>query len=250
MTVLLKEKRKMVCINSPPVTDEWVSYTAYLSRLLGSSVAYLDIHAPSAEGWTDISAEIVGLEPALTVWQEPVLTWAQRPLRRWIMRRMINRLPGSILLVQQPHWPLHRLLLVVRADGHDEPAVLWAERLAAQSGAAVTIFPVVPSLPGLYQHGTRVQPPLEVLLSPATFSGAYLQAYAQRLGKLGIEGNICQRVGPADWQIRSEMAQDDYDLVLIAEESTSRVLRWLFGELVTPLLGWLRRPLLLARPAV
>ena len=197
MTVLLKEKREMVCINSPPVTDEWVSYTGYLSRLLGSSVAYLDIHAPSAEGWTDISAEIVGLEPALTVWQEPVLTWAQRPLRRWIMRRMINRLPGSVLLVQQPHWPLHRLLL-----------------------------------------------------SPATFSGAYLQAYAQRLGKLGIEGNICQRVGPADWQIRSEMAQDDFDLVLIAEESTSRAVRWLLGELVTPLLGWLKRPLLLARPAV
>jgi nucleotide-binding universal stress UspA family protein len=250
MAVLLKEKRKLVCINSPPVTDAWASYTTYLSRLLGSPSTYFDIHAPAAEDWNDVSAEVVGLEPELVVWQEPVLTWLQRPFRRWIVRRMINRLPGSVLLVQQPHWPLHRLLLVVRADGHDEPAVAWTERLAAQSGAAVTILPVVPSLPGLYQHGTRVQPPLEVLLSPATFSGAYLQAYARRLGQLGIEGNICQRVGAPNWQIRSEMAQGGYDLVLIAEESTSRALRWLLGELVTPLLGWLKRPLLLARPVV
>ena len=40
----------------------------------------------------------------------------------------------------------------------------------------------------------------------------------------------------------------NYDLIVIGAESYSRWRRLLMAELVAPLLGWLNRPLLIARP--
>jgi len=43
-------------------------------------------------------------------------------------------------------------------------------------------------------------------------------------------------------------AKDEYDLVIIAAEPHGRSQRLLLGELMTPLLHWLDRPLLIAKP--
>jgi nucleotide-binding universal stress UspA family protein len=100
----------------------------------------------------------------------------------------------------------------------------------------------------MYSLGNRVQTGLDVLLSPNTLSGNFLRYVAQQLEQWQIEGNLRLRQGHPDRQIRDEVAEGNYDLVLIGAEPHGRLYRRLLGDLVTPLLRWIERPLLLAHP--
>jgi nucleotide-binding universal stress UspA family protein len=100
----------------------------------------------------------------------------------------------------------------------------------------------------MYNLGNRVQTGLDVLLSPNTPSGNYLRYVAQQLKHWQIDGNLHLRQGDPEWQIRDEVAEGNYDLVVIGAEPRGRFYRRLLGELVTPLLRWIDRPLLIARP--
>ncbi len=69
-----------------------------------------------------------------------------------------------------------------------------------------------------------------------------------RLAQWQIEGTLRFRQGEPEWQIRWEVMDRNYDLIVIGAEPYGRWPRLLMAELVAPMLGWLNRPLLIARP--
>jgi nucleotide-binding universal stress UspA family protein len=138
--------------------------------------------------------------------------------------------------------------LILRIEETDEAAAAWLAHLVQPGKMDVTILPLVPSLPAMYSLGNRVQTGLDVLLSPSTPSGNYLRYVAQQLKHWQIDGNLHLRQGDPDRQIRDEVAEGAYDLVVIGAEPHGQFYRALLGEMVKPLLRWIDRPLLIARP--
>lgn len=230
----------MICVHDPPVTDEWVAYTGYLGTLLDAAPCYVS--------WAELMEEeetVLAAQP-LIVYQERECAWWQRHRRAGHTRQALARMGASVLVVRAPRWPIRHILLVVRAEASDVTAVSWAEHLGVQAQAAVTLLPIIPAIPAMYRHGSRVQLPLPLLLDPHTACGHYLHLFCQRFLKQGIPSRISQRQGDPNHQIQEEVNAGVYDLVLIAAEPYSRIERWLLGELVSPLLRWIDRPLLVA----
>ncbi len=210
-------------------------FTEYLGQQLGATLTFL-------EGMGKSEAELrqqLNMPHDLLVLGRP----PQPLLQRWLGRRAM--LPGSapILVVRQPRWPLERILLVVRADGQDETAVSWAGRLAKTTHAAVTLLPIVPTLPAMYGPQFQQQARMDVLL----VSGGQLRNLAQQLADNRIGANLHLRPGEPAWQLRWEIAETNPDLVVLAAEARKRWPDWLLSDVVLPLLSWIDRPVLVTR---
>jgi nucleotide-binding universal stress UspA family protein len=156
-------------------------------------------------------------------------------------------MPVSTLVALRPRWPIQTILLIVRVEETDEAAVDWVACLARRSGAKVTILPVLSSFPSAYAPICSEETALGELLSPNTQPGRQLRCLSQRLAQWHIEGTLRFRQGEPEWQIRWEVTEGNYDLIVIGTEPYARWKRLLMGELVAPMLGWLDRPLLIAR---
>ena len=219
-------------------------YAQYLRGVLGGRICYEPM----------LSKEDVGcIRQASTncdliVFGEPKQSWLETLLTGRPCDQAVANSSTSFLLARRPRWPIRHILLILRIEETDEAAAAWLAHLVQPGKTAVTILPLVPSLPAMYSLGNRVQTGLDVLLSPNTTSGNYLRYVAQQLKHWQIDGNLHLRQGEPDRQIRDEVAEGSYDLVLIGAEPHGRFYRRLLGELVTPLLRWIDRPLLIARP--
>jgi nucleotide-binding universal stress UspA family protein len=162
--------------------------------------------------------------------------------------KAVNQVPISILVTCRPRWPIQTILLIVRLEETDEAAVDWVGRLARPSDAKVTILPVVSSFPAVYAPVSSEETALGELLSPKTQPGQQLRCLSQRLAQWQIEGTLHFRQGEPEWQIRWEVTEGNYDLIVIGAEPHGSWQRLLTDELVAPMLSWLNRPLLIARP--
>jgi nucleotide-binding universal stress UspA family protein len=232
----------LVCIHQPPVSDQWVGYTAYLSALLGSQPLYRS--SLSSGDWPGVGSA----DSDLIIYDDAAPTWKQRWLRWAPACNLVAQSPGPILFARQPRWPLRHILLIVRAEQTGEAALAWVERLALLSGAAVTLLPIVPPFPRLHQSGgSLAHTSLDVLLAPNSACGARLLHYASRLQQRHIPGNLYHRQGSPATQIRRQIRETDDDLIVIAAEPYGRLERWFLGELVGPLLSWVNRPVLVAK---
>jgi hypothetical protein len=49
-------------------------------------------------------------------------------------------------------------------------------------------------------------------------------------------------------QIKNELIEDNFDLVVLGAESQKRVVRWMQSDLITPLVNWTDIPVLIAKP--
>ena len=220
-------------------------YAKYLHGLLGGQICFEPMM--SKEGASHIRIATANCE--LIVFGEPEQSWLETLLTGRPCGQAIAQSPTSFLLARRPRWPIRSILLILRIEETDQAAADWLARLAQPGETAVTILPIVPSLPAMYRMGNRVQAGLEVLLSPNTPSGRHLRHIAQQLEQWQIEGDLHLRQGEPDWQIRDEVAVGNYDLILIGAEPHGRIYRFLLGELVAPLLCWVDRPLLIAQPS-
>ncbi len=256
----------ILCIHKPPVTDEWAAYTRYIGQLLGSRFDHRSVQAVTsaaeAEQLTGFASPFAVDEahapgvthapeagvwrpavPDLVIFGEAQSAWWQRPWRQ--AARAINRTRGPILFARGARRPLRRILWLIRDHESDDAALNWVARLAVPSRAVVTLMPIVPAYPRLYQRGATVQLPSDVFHEHDNTS--LLAGYVRRLDGLGVEGSISRRQGDPVAQIRNEVRAHVYDLIVIAAEPTSSWERWLMGEVVTPLLRWADRPVLVAR---
>ena len=176
---------------------------------------------------------------------EPEQSTLERVLFGSIGRRVASNAPATILVAQQPRWPIRRILLVIRVEASEELAVEWAGRLTRLSDAHLTILPLVPFQPLIYGSVSHLQVGIESLLTPSTPSGEQLRTFLNRLRQWQVNGTLRVRQGEPLWQICWEIDEGKYDLIIIGAEQHSRWRRWLFGELVGPVISRINRPLLI-----
>jgi len=244
--------------------DEVRAYARNLHNLLGLEVCYQMLEEKDdleCVGQDSGGCDLVVLgEPAWSLRQGSAQALVEALLPGQACAQVIARSSTSVLLTRRPCWPIRRILLILRIEDTDEAAVDWLVRLACPDERArrlvgnlaedvsATILPLVPSVPAMYNMGQHIQVGLDVLLSPNTPSGHYLRHIAERLARQQIECNLRVRQGNPDRQIQDEVAEGAYDLIVIGSEPHGRLYRLLLGEIVTPLLRWVDRPLLIARP--
>ena len=225
-----------------PDADLIQTYAGYLARLLhGQAVDF--------ESEADVEALIAqaGSPPVLVVFGEPKPPWYGAFLRESPAQQVIHRAPASVLIARRPRWPLRHILLIIRSDETDEPAVNWLVRLARPAQAAVTVLAVLPPMPALVSGAMRRAGGLGDWLTTDTHLGRQLRRIARRLTNWAVDGRLQFRPGAPEWQIRTEVQATPYDLVIIAADPPSWLRRRVLGSLVAPLLGWLDRPVLVTK---
>ena len=227
-------KMQLICIHTPPVSDEWVHYTRYLADLLGVDPAYRETATPAGE-------------QDLILFHEPPSSWWQRILGWTVPERLARRGPASVLAVRHLRWPLTRILLIFRATPADAAAVAWASALAGPAGAAVTVLPILPPIPALY--APLQGPPVAVdrLLAANTPAAMRLRRLSEQFACWQIPATIHLGWGEPLWQLRTEMAAGAYDLVIAGADPAGWLYRFLVGDLVGPLLRCAGCPVLVAR---
>lgn len=185
----------------------------------------------------------------LEVYIPPPQSWFQQCLWGSPARRLVGQTRRSLLILQQPRWPLTQILFIVRAEQSDWCALSWIERLAQPTETTITILPIVPPWPRFHRSTPYAQPTPEILLAPNTVSGAMITSMVQRLHQQHFAVTLSLTRGEPDWRIRTEAEACNPDLIVIAAETEKRWLRLLYGELVTPLLHWVSCPLLITKAA-
>ncbi len=160
-----------------------------------------------------------------------------------------GRAPCATLIAQKPRWPIQRILLIISGEEEDDAAVHWLLRMAGASDSTVTALAVVPPAPAMYGHRSALAQAVPTLLSANTAMGRRMRQTARLLVEREIEGTLRLRQGAPDWQIRRELADQEYDLVVFGTRPRRQWLRWLEGDILFTLLSCSRQPVLLALPA-
>ncbi len=229
-----------------PIAEQVEAYAQYLHDLLGGHLSDFKATAAS-EATLDDLVEDVECDHDLVIFGEPDQSLIERLLSGSADLKACERVPSSVLIARRPRWPIKQILLVTRGYETDDVAVDWIIRLAQPSNAAVTVLAVVPDMPATYNQAARLQCGLADWLATDTTLGRQLRRIAQRLENWGTHSTLHFRQGSPNRQIQCEIEEADYDLIVIAADHSSWWLRRLLGELVTPLLRWVDRPVLIAK---
>jgi nucleotide-binding universal stress UspA family protein len=238
----------LVCAPEGSTFETVSTFARELGALLGAHVSY---YKPVGGGEIDCAAlgELAGQSRYdLVVWSEPGRSLGKRLICGPVFHKAIKKIDSSLLLVRCPHWPLRRLLLVVRGEAFDDAAAVWALHLAAASAAAVTILVVLPAVPAMYGGCAAMQHRLDALLTTDTELGRQVRRITDRLSDGGVEGTLRLRQGALDGEICREMTEGDHDLIVVAARPAQRAARWLIGDRLLSLLCWADKPLLIAKP--
>ncbi|MBX3060857.1 MAG: universal stress protein [Anaerolineae bacterium] len=221
-------------------------YARRIGELLSCQVEYHPAELPHAKNGG--SAELDTAVNKLIVVNDPPQTRLNRFIFGVTARHLTRCTPASVLLVRQPRWPLQNILLVLRSDLGDETAVDWVNHLVKSNGAAVTVLPIVPVIPSIYRHNGAAHLGENAEAKLKNAREIHLARLACWLIGQHTTATLRVRLGEPKWQIRQEIAENPYDLVVLAAEPYGRLSTWLFGELVGPLLDWIDRPVLITRP--
>ena len=124
-------KRILVYLPGPEAGGTLRAYGEYLSNLLQGQTTYL--MESSGEDFSNLRRAARGFD--LVLCGEPEQSTLERVLFGSIGRRVASKAPTTILVAQQPRWPIRKILLVMRVEPSEELAVDWAGRLACSSGA-------------------------------------------------------------------------------------------------------------------
>jgi nucleotide-binding universal stress UspA family protein len=151
-------------------------------------------------------------------------------------------LESPYILVRNPHWPVQGILFIVRGSLQDLRVLDWMIQFACRSKAEVTVLVVHPDIPNLYNVNPNVQLELPLLLQLDNECGRVLRAILHQMEFFRIPGELRLVQGVPDEQIRSQMEDQNYDLVLISQESRGRFERLWLGEILSPMLRWIDRP--------
>lgn len=173
-----------------------------------------------------------------------ILPCADHKLRNRLLQQ--NEGSGPAVLVGcRTHWPLQKLLVIVRGDEVDDLALAWAARLARPSGASVTALMVAPATaPG---HDLAIDDDISTLLAATSTTGRKMKRAAEHLAALQLDGIVHLRQGAPEAVIREELAANAYDLAITGLAVRGWEARWRLRPFLDGLLLDLTCPLLIVK---
>ncbi|MBN1218626.1 MAG: universal stress protein [Anaerolineae bacterium] len=235
-----------------PIADEIKDYARYLGNLLNGQLSYFQLGDNDNEtaGFSELVDE-ANCNQDLVIFGEPDQSLVKRILSGPAGIKAAERLSTSVLVARQPRWPLKKILLVTRGYETDNTAVDWLVRLAQPSHAITIVLALVPPSPAMYQRAATYMPHgLVDWLATDTPLGHQVRQIAHQLTNWEVDGRLHFRQGSPSQQIQRELAEEDYDLIVIAADPNDWWLRRLLGEVVNPLLHKADRPVLIAKPTI
>ena len=237
--------RLLICCRpAGPTADEISAYGQAMGVLLGAHVSYLKMAEGRHPMLDTLTDEVDRVGYHLVILGEPDQLLAESLSSDLMDRSVVDAVPTSLVIARQPRQPLRRRLLVIWGEETDDEAVDWVVRLARPSGAAVTVLAMASPALTMYHAMARIEQGLSALLTQDTTLGLQTRRVARRLANWEIEGTLRLRQGAPDWQIRLEMAEGHHDLIVVAAEAYDG----LPGGVISPLLRWADRPVLIAKP--
>lgn len=243
--VRLTPLRLLVGHQSEAPAEGIPAYAEYLARLLAAQLTYFPDKVQSGETLDDL-VETAGEGYDLVILVENEPSRLKRPFKPAMWRQAVERMPTSILLARPPLRTLRRILFVTRGQLLDEVALDWLIALAQASSAVVTVLVVQPSSPAYFSE-TLERYGLNNWLTSDTPLGQQLRQIEQRLAGWSIEGRLRFRSGWPEAQIKEEIHESNPDLVIMAADPAQWWQKSIAGRLVTPLLKWVDRPVLVAK---
>ena len=240
--------RLLVYYQASPIANRVQAYGRWLAGLLGGQLTDFRTATKGDATLDDLIKAAHSYD--LVIFGEPDQALIQRLLSGAADLKAAEQMPSSVLIAHQPRLKLHHILLIIRGQEIDNVAVDWAVRLAQTGQANVTVLAVASHMPATCDHVTRMQHGLAQWLATDTTLGRQLRRIAQHLVSWETKGTLRFRQGPAESQVQREVIEGDYDLIVIAADPSSWWSRRLLGELVTPLLRWVDRPVLVAKPTI
>lgn len=243
-TLLGEQISLLVYAPKSEIESSLLAYGEYLSSLLQGQITRLSNDAGESRAkFNRISGDF-----DLVLVGQPDQSALEKFLNGPFGHRVASRVQTTILLASKPRWPIRKILLVLRVEACEETAVDWAGRLSRFSGAKLTILPLVPSQPMIFGSSSHLQAGIGSLLTSETPCGQQLRIFLNRLGKWHITGKLRARQGDPLWQICWEIQEGKYDLVVASADHRSLWRRWLFGQIIGPLLSRVNVPILIAGP--
>jgi nucleotide-binding universal stress UspA family protein len=240
--------RLLVYHQASPIADQVQTYAQYLRDLLNGQLNYCQPD-DSTDTKIDDLLEAASCGQDLVIFGEPDQSLIKRLLSGPKGCQAAERVPTSVLITRRPRWPLKNILLMTRGQETSTAAVDWAVRLAEPSNAAVTVLAVLPAAPTVYSQ-TLSKYGLAYWLTTDTPLGCQLRQIAQQLTNWEIEGELRFRQGSPENQIRRELAEHKFDLIVTTADPVDWWQRRLLGQFVNQLLHWVDRPVLIAKPKI
>jgi nucleotide-binding universal stress UspA family protein len=231
---------------SHPDSDS-TDHQAYIDSLVGTlaaNLSRLELDEDSPQAYSRLLAETKRLETDLLICSAPAVTCLQNLIGITAENKIVQHCSASILSLKTPRWPIRQILLILQDSEIDHYAADWAIRLVIACQASLTIMPVVPHQPLFL---TRAGEELPELLKSSCSLGRHLRQISQRLASRDVQGTIKIRNEPPEWQIRSEAAESNYDLIIIGLEQKNFLKKIAIQDLVKPLMYWATIPILLAQ---
>jgi len=230
--------RLLVCIHVNSFADELWGYAQAIGTLLHAQISYLPKNKNTGPILDALAEQIPSAGYDLVLLGEADRSLEEQLLLSSKRHRTTTQTPTSLLIAQQPRWPLRKILLIIQGKESDDVAVDWTVRLARPSEAAVTILTMVLPGPAMYPGTAHMQQGVAALLAGNSVLGLQMHQAAQRLADWEIDSTLRLCQGSPDWLVHREVAKGDYDLIVVAARNRCR---------------WLQRadhrPVLVARPA-
>lgn len=218
-------------------------YIHYLANLLPAQLSFFSNEIETDAGLKTLAAQ-AGQSCDLVIFDEPTQSLYKSLFFASPGCKAVKYLLTSVLLPRGPRWPIQRILLVTRGQENDNCAVEWTIRLARPSRAAVAVQPALATAQSdLLQMGGMLD-----WITTATPLGWQLRNLEFELDNWLVEGKLRFRRGSLENQIRTEVTEGTYDLIVLAADPAEWWQRRIPGELVEPLLQWADRPVLIAKP--
>lgn len=155
------------------------------------------------------------------------------------LRRLVHQSPASLLLLRGDHAPIGHVLIALRGYGSDHEALERVLPIMVQEGALATVLPLAGS------GATH----LNQLLVGETPARQHLQHFLHALDRQEIQLTLRLRQGEPSSQISLELAQGNYDLLVIAAEGEGRFV-WQVLSHIDEQQVWPGRPVLIVRPPI
>jgi hypothetical protein len=229
--------------------NEVKTYSNDLAALLGAHISQFETPDKGTDSFIALSSEIEQINADIVITGELDQSLLEKLIEKPVKNKSAKRLPTSLLVVRQPSWPIKNILLVLRTDAQDEIAVDWTVCLARPTRAEVTILPLTLPLRDIDDQDLHMHCSIDTVLISDTEFGKKLRLAAQRLVSSEISGTLRLRQEPPTWQIRFELLENEYDLVIIDCGPPDMLWHSILCEVADPLLSWTDKPMLITKSA-
>jgi nucleotide-binding universal stress UspA family protein len=194
------------------------------------------------------------LEQTSTVPYDLVVIGARRTGARGLYWRslktyeVIKSISPPVLVAIGDCAELKRFLVCTGGKEFIEDAVILTGKLAAATGASVTLLHVMAEPPAMYADLVRLEEDVDLLLQSHSELGENLRHQKEELERLGVSAEVRVRHGIVLDQVFEEARKGNHDLIVTGSSRARGVLRhYIMGDLTRSILNRAECPVLVAR---